>query len=171
MLQKGSCKLCAYLNANPKCKIKHLYDTGTTVAELKRMFPGVACNHTWYEHFSKKHWVNKQKEAKIITDLIWSAIDMQKRIERIYTDCQDNAKKAKEVAKESRDFRDASGCWSEATKALSILKPEEKHQQNVNINLTSEKDIDARLNHLLAIIDEAGSNTCGGGKDSATNSE
>ncbi|MFA7164587.1 MAG: hypothetical protein WC124_01905 [Desulfoplanes sp.] len=67
--------------------------------------------------------INGTKAAK-------EALDVMEFVKEICEDCRDNAGKAKEKAASSRDFRDASGCWDAATKALSILKPEDKPQVN-----------------------------------------
>ena len=143
------CRACILLASNPKCDAEKQKGRGVPIAEIQRQYPAISYK-TWKTHFNKRHRVNKQKEAKIITDLLWGAIDMQKRIEKIYADCQDNAKKAKGKAETSRDFRDASGCWDAATKALSILKTEEKPTINNNINLStlSDADLDARITEL-----------------------
>ena len=43
------------------------------------------------------------------------------KVNEIYEDCKDNAAKAKGKAGTSRDFRDASGCWDVALKAVEVL--------------------------------------------------
>jgi len=70
-----------------------------------------------------------QKHAHLTTGAK-EQLDLMKCAKEILDDCRDNAGKAKNVAKTSRDFRDASGCWDAATRALGILKPEEKPQVN-----------------------------------------
>jgi hypothetical protein len=91
-------------------------------------------------------------------------LDLMRCAKEIYEDCRDNAAKAKGKAESSRDYRDASGCWDAATKALGILKPEDKPTINTNINLTAE-DLDGKLKGLLDIIDEASSDRAGRSKD------
>jgi hypothetical protein len=75
-------------------------------------------------------------------------LDLMKCAKEIYDDCKDNAKKAKGKAESSRDFRDASGCWDAATRALGIIKPPENVTQNTTINMASD-DVDARIAELI----------------------
>lgn len=81
-------------------------------------------------HRDNQHGVNRQlKQAKASRDAK-EGLDLMECACEIYEDCRDNAGKAKTAAKSPRDFRDASGCWDAATKALSILKPDDKPQVN-----------------------------------------
>jgi len=115
---------------------------GTSYADVAKRFRSKdgkwrAGNYlTIKKHWEAQHMVSRQLlAAKDIKDRK-KGLDLMECAREIYNDCKDNATKSKGKAESSRDFRDASGCWDPATKALGLLKVEEKPQlsQTTTIN-------------------------------------
>jgi hypothetical protein len=96
-------------------------------------------------------------------------LDLMGCAREIYEDCKDNAAKAKGKAESSRDYRDASGCWDAATRALGILKPEEKPQVNQTTTVNNYDNLSKEeLRAAITLASKLEGNATGIGEEKPT---
>ena len=116
------CTACLYIASNPKCDAEKQKGRGVPIAEIQRQYPEISYK-TWKNHFNKRHRVNKQKEAKIVNDLIREAIDLKKWAEEIH----DLSIKAAQIAlgdtprPQSADLRSFGSCMAPITKVFDCM--------------------------------------------------
>jgi hypothetical protein len=122
------CKTCDYIRSHPENSVN---------ADLLKGVPYSAISYktglgifTLKKHFEEQHMMARFLPRSRAMKVGREQDSLLTKVNEIYEDCKDNAGKAKNAAATSRDYRDASGCWDAATRALSILKPEEKQQVN-----------------------------------------
>jgi len=150
------CKICASPQRNA---INQRIVKGDSIMSIAKDFG--CCRLTMMRHAGigndkngnphKAHYVSQVLVAKARMDGK-AGLDLMACAEEIYLDCKDNADKAKKNAGTSRDFRDASGCWDPATKALGLLKIEEKPPvpvQTTTINFSKFTDEELKTYELL----------------------
>jgi hypothetical protein len=144
------CKTCAYIRSHPENSVNAdllkgvpystiSYKTGLGIFTLKK-------------HFEEQHMMARFLPRSQAMKVGREQDSLLSKVNEIYEDCKDNADKAKGVATTSRDFRDASGCWDAATRALSILKPEEKPQVNQTTTVNNYDNLSKEeLRELVAL--------------------
>lgn len=118
------CKTCDYIRSHKNNGINADLMGGIPMQAITRR-TGLGLT-TLKRHRDEGHMMDRFLPAIASTKQAKAELDLLECAREIYDDCKDNAAKAKGVSKTPRDFRDASGCWDAATKALGILKPEEK---------------------------------------------
>ncbi|MCK9570649.1 hypothetical protein M0R72_17000 [Candidatus Pacearchaeota archaeon] len=161
--KKGHCQTCDYIRSHRGGnRVNEDLVNGISISAIMQR-TGLG-RGTLTRHRDEGHMMAGFQKHAHLTVGAKEQLDLMRCAKEIYEDCRDNAAKAKGKAESSRDYRDASGCWDAATKALGILKPEDKPTINTNINLTAE-DLDGKLKGLLDIIDEASSDRAGRSKD------
>lgn len=124
----SSCKACNYIRSHKNNGINADLMSGVAYRVITQR-TGLSYE-TLKRHRDEGHMMDRFLPRIGCTKQAKAELDLLKCAREIFDDCRDNADKAKKVAATSRDFRDASGCWDAATKALGILKPEEKPQVN-----------------------------------------
>ena len=127
--KKGHCQTCDYIRSHrgPNRVNEDLVNGISIAAIAQRTGLGA---YTLKRHRDEGHMMRGYLNKAHLTTGAKEQLDLMRCAKEIYDDCRDNAAKAKGKAESSRDYRDASGCWDAATKALGILKPEEKPQVN-----------------------------------------
>lgn len=156
----GSCKICDYLKKHASCDLNRQFIEGISSRAVTKEYGFGA-------RLIKKHRENcltKRMQSAANAREAKAGLDLMECAKEIYDDCKDNAGKAKTKAETARDFRDASGCWDPAAKALGLLKVEEKPQdikQVVNINRPKLSDEELEAYGRLAAKFEGVSDTEG----------
>lgn len=126
------CKTCDYIRSHKNNGINADLMSGIPMqAIIRRTGLGLT---TLKRHRDEGHMMDRFLPAIASTKQAKAELDLLRCATEIFMDCKDSAEKAKKKAEEksgkARDFKDAMGCWDNAVKALSILKPEEKPQVN-----------------------------------------
>lgn len=123
------CKTCDYIRAHRgNHRTNEDLVNGVSISAIMQR-TGLG-RGTLTRHRDEGHMMAAFQKHAHLTKGAKEQLDLMGCAKEILDDCRDNAEKAKNVAKTSRDYRDASGCWDAATRALGILKPEEKPQVN-----------------------------------------
>ncbi len=128
----ASCKTCNYIRSHKNNGINVDLMSGVAYRVITQR-TGLSYE-TLKRHRDEGHMMERFLPRISCTKAAKEGLDLLKCATEIFMDCKDSAEKAKKKAEEksgkARDFKDAMGCWDNAVKALSILKPEEKPQVN-----------------------------------------
>lgn len=116
----GYCAVCEYIKKHPRCKLNMKLLEGASYRSIA-LETGLD-QRTIAKHAKAGHGMKPVIAQAGRTKAVKEGLELVKCAKEIYDDCKDNAAKAKEKAESSRDFKDASGCWDAATRALSVLK-------------------------------------------------
>lgn len=126
------CKACLYIASNPRCDAEKQKGRKVPIAAIHRQYPEIPYK-TWCNHFKKRHMVNKQKEAKIVDNLIKEAIDLKKWAEEIH----DLSIKAGKIAigeiKDPvipPDLRSFGSCMAPITKVFDCMTRKSENNEN-----------------------------------------
>jgi hypothetical protein len=116
----GYCAVCEYIKTHKRACINKKLLEGASYRSIA-IETGLD-QRTIAKHAKAGHGMKPVIAQAGRTKAVKEGLELVKCAKEIYDDCKDNAAKAKEKAESSRDFRDASGCWDAATRALSVLK-------------------------------------------------
>ena len=115
------CKVCDYIRSHGTApRINEDLVNGISISAIMQR-TGLG-RGTLTRHRDEGHMMAGYLPRAHLTVGAKEQLDLMKCAKEIYEDCKDNAAKAKGKAESSRDYRDASGCWDAATRALGVLK-------------------------------------------------
>lgn len=131
------CSICSHKNRDQidKCLLSK-----TSYRNIKERFGvslGALNRHVNEGHVSKK--VKKAQESEEIRQ----GLDLQACAKEIYDLCLESAK----AAKKAKQFNAIGSCLQPAAKVIDILSKGEP--QNINLNMSTDSDLDAKLERLV----------------------
>jgi hypothetical protein len=138
-VSKGKpCSICADKN---RCKIDEWYIKTTDIRGTARKFR--VSEDALGRHISKGH-ISKVIEAAVNDSEKKRGLDLQACAQEIY----DIATSSAIEAKKARQFGAVGSCLAPAAKIIDVLSKGEP--QNINLNMSTDSDLDAKLERLVA---------------------
>jgi hypothetical protein len=134
---KPRCSICADKN---RCKIDEWYIRTADIRGTARKFR--VSEDALGRHISKGH-ISKAIQAAANENEIKHGLNLHECARTIYDLAVDGAKEAKAA----KQFNAIGSCLQPAAKILDILSKGEP--QNMNITVTSDSDLDAKLERLI----------------------
>lgn len=131
------CTICADKN---RCAIDQCVVKGEPIRRIASHFD---VGEKSLERHVKAGHVSKVIEAVAIENEKERGLDLRKCAQEIYDLALDSAK----AAKKANQFGAIGSCLTPAAKVLDILNKGEP--QNVNLKVSSDSDLDAKLNSLI----------------------
>ena len=132
------CSICSHKKRDQidKCLINK-----TSYRNIKERF-GVSLG-ALNRHVNDGHIKEKIQKSKDLEDAV-EGLDLQKCAQEIYDLALESAKDAKKA----KQFNAIGSCLGPAAKVIDILSKGEP--QNINLNMSTDSDLDAKLERLIA---------------------
>jgi len=131
---------CTICNHKKRHQIDECLTKGTSYRDIARQYR--VSKDALDRHVNKGHIAEKVKNAKEAEDAS-EALDLRKCAKEIYDLCLDSAKEAKKA----KQFGAIGSCLQPAAKVIDILSKGEP--QNINLNMSTDSDLDAKLERLV----------------------